>query len=875
MKLKFEIEYSTAWGQSLHVVMTTRNAEGREKVSNLCMQTDNGNIWTLETAVMETRQYSVVALEYHYQVEDADGKMLRREWRQVPRVYWVDNTKDYVFSDLWRDVPLQHHLYTTAFATTAGHGRDEQVEALRLPIYRKTIVFRVSAPQLHRGESVALCGSHPAMGNWNPSLYLRMNYIGDGDWMLSVNVDMIALPLEYKYVIVNDATRQLVAWEEGDNRTTGTLTLGDGQVLVAYGETLRVKEDAWRCAGVAVPVFSLRSAHSYGVGDFGDLCRFVAWAKEVGMRVVQILPLNDTTRSHSWSDSNPYSAISAFALHPHYLDLEQLGELDDKAKMTAYQRQRNELNSLSSMDFMAVDRVKSAYVADVFAERGADVMSDERFVSFVSDNEDWLKPYADYCIRKEIYKCTREQIYYVQYHLHLQLKQAADYARENGVVLMGDLPIGVFRDSVETQQHPDLFDMQMQMGTPPQDDYSYGQNWGFPPYLWKMEADRWTIEQWFARRLSHLEQYFDALRLDHVIGYFRSWEIPLDAVDASMGHFVPALPMSEEEIGQFGIAFRKELFTQPFVNDAILDKVFGIHANYVRETFVVRKAYGLYDLKEDYNTQKKIRRHFEGRNDENSVWIRDGLCRLVANVLFLEDDLQPGMYHPRFNARTTLVYEMLGSDDRVAFNRLYDNYFYERHNAYWAYLANKKLSAVFGSTRMLLCAEDMGMLPQCVASVLDAQRILSLELQRMPKELGYEFAHISANPYRSVSTISTHDMPTLRLWWEENPGRTQRYYVTMLQKEGRAPQHLPAHLAEEIVARHLYCPSMLCILTLQDWLAIDATLRGKDVYEERVNMPSDSFNKWKYRMPVSIEKLMKASQFNNKLKTMISRSQRL
>lgn len=875
MKLKFNIHYETAWGQSLHVVIIYKNADGRQKVYNLPMLTDDGMHWALETVVMETRQHPVVALSYHYQLEDAEGQVLRSEWDMIPRIYSVDNTKDYVFSDLWRDVPLQQHLYTYAFATTSGRGRSEEVDVPRLPVYRKTIVFRVSAPQLRKGESLAICGNHPAMGNWNPSLYLRMNYIGDGDWMLTVNVDMIALPLDYKYVVVDDATRQVSAWEEGDNRTTGSLSLADGQVLVLYGETLRLKEDVWRCAGVVVPVFSLRSAHSCGVGDFGDLRRFVDWAKSVGLRVVQVLPLNDTTRTHSWSDSNPYSAISAFALHPHYLDLEQLGRLKDEAKRTAYQRQRNELNALSFSDYMAVDRVKTAYIDDVFAERGEEVLSSDDFGRFMAANEDWLKPYADYCLQQKIYKCTREQIYYVQYNLHVQLKQAAEHARECGIVLKGDLPIGVYRDSVETSRHPEFFNMQMQMGTPPQGDSPFGQNWGFPPYRWQMVEGKWMLEDWFVRRLRHLEEYFDAIRIDHVIGYFRSWEIPVDAVYSSMGHFSPALPMSEAEIGQFGIAFRKELFTRPFINDSILDKIFGIHAQYVRENFFVKKAYGLYDLKEEYDSQKKVLEYFRGRNDENSVWIRDGLCRLVANVLFIEDMEQPGMYHPRFGARNAPVYEVLGGDERNAFNRLYDNYFYERHNDYWAYMANKKLSALFGKSRLLLCAEDMGMLPACVAPVLDAHRILSLEMQTMPKEYGFEFVHLSANPYRSVATISTHDMPTLRQWWEENPGRTQRYYVTMLQKEGRAPQHLPAHVAEEIIARHLYCPSMMCVLALQDWLAMDMTLRGKDVQDERINTPFDSYNQWKYKMPVTIEKLMAANQLNNKLRTMITRSQRL
>ena len=175
---------------------------------------------------------------------------------------------------------------------------------------------------------------------------------------------------------------------------------------------------------------------------------------------------------------------------------------------------------------------------------------------------------------------------------------------------------------------------------------------------------------------------------------------------------------------------------------------------------------------------------------------------------------------------------------------------------------------------MLICAEDLGMLPDCVEPVLDQLRILTLEIQQMPKQQGFEFAHLDANPIRSVCTISTHDMAPLRLWWLESPERRQRFYVTMLQKEGRAPEQLPAHLAEEIIARHLYCPSMLCLLSLQDWLAMDSELRSKNPQDERINVPSDPYNRWQYRMHLTIEELVAATKYNSKIRTMIQRSRR-
>lgn len=864
MKLKFSIRYRTAWGESLHVSIAYHSQDGTVKQYNLLMQTEDGELWTLETAALESRQHPLSHIVYIYQVEDADGNVLRREWDLVPRVYYFDTSKDYIFPDQWRDLPLPYHLYTNAYLTMV-HGRtDEHVEALRLPLFRRTITFRVSAPQLQPGQAVAICGSHPAIGSWNTSRYLRMEYAGQHEWMLTVNALGMLFPIEYKYVVVDDETHAFVAWEEGDNRTTGDMEMVDGQVLVLYGEHLRLKEQTWRAAGVAVPVFSLRSEHSYGVGDFGDLKLLVDWAVLTGMRVIQLLPVNDTTVSHHWQDSYPYNIISVFALHPHYIDLEAAGTLKSKQVMTQFRRRQQELNALPYSDYEAVDRVKQEYLLQLFEEQKKTVTASKEYKDFVHDNKAWLKPYAAYRAEDEAFT------YYLQYLLHTQLKSAADYARSKGVILKGDLPIGVNRESVETKEHSEFFHIDSQTGAPPDAFTSQGQNWGFPTYNW--ESDE--LIGWFRERLKHLSQYFDALRIDHILGFFRIWEIPENAVYGLLGHFSPALPLTVGEIEYFGLPFRKELYTRPFVNDRLIDRLFGIHAQYVRDNFLVRKAYNLYDLKEEYDTQRKVSAFFADRHDESSLWIRDGLMRLISDVLFVEDPRQPEMYHPRIGVLSEPIYEALSNEDKDAFLRLYNNYFYQRHSMFWGQQALKRLPAIFKDSRLLICGEDLGMLPDCVEPVLDQLRILTLEIQQMPKQQGFEFAHLEANPYRSVATISTHDMSPLRLWWQENPERRQRYYVTMLQKEGRAPEQLPAHLAEEIIARHLYCPSMLCILQLQDWLAMDSELRSKHPQDERINVPSDPYNHWRYRMHLTIEQLIAADRYNNKVRTMITRSKR-
>jgi 4-alpha-glucanotransferase len=950
------------------------------------MQTQDGELWTVETAVIESRQQAITAFSYYYEVRNTEDELLRREWNKVERWYPFDATKDYIFPDEWRDYPLPEHLYAAPLhlpqeaplhlPPTGGSAQSSEQAGMKASpssgqagmkaspswgrmegaFFRKTVLFRVSAPQLRKGETLGLCGNHPSLGDWSPSRFLPMTYLGDSEWMLSVNVEHVNFPIEYKYVTV-DEHRQVSRWEEGENRVVGNPSpalpegegaregwggntpppvgggregaLRDGEVLVLHGGMLRLCEDVWKAAGVVVPVFSLRSESSYGVGDFGDLCKLIDWASAVGMKMIQLLPVNDTTTVHGWTDSHPYNCISVFALHPHYIDLEQLPPLKNKQDRMAFNRQRRELNALKESDYMAVDRIKNDYIAKSFAEVGQETLASDDFKAFFEEQKEWLVPYAAFCVLRDKFgtsrfmdwkqyadyrgvwsvKCgvredfrgvrseergvrivsplensvenlqqvslfslhtphsTLHEIYYTQYHLHRQLRRASDYAHSKGVALKGDMPVGVYRDSVETWTHPELFDMEQQMGTMPSASDPVGQNWGFPTYRWGA-----AVEEWMRKRLRYMEQFFDAVRIDHILSFFRTWEIPLGAVTADLGHFAPSLSLSAEEIERYGLTFRHEFLTQPFINDRMIDRIFGIHAAYVRETFLEGRAYHLYALKKDVSTQERVQQFFAGKNDENSQWIRGGLMRLCANVLFVETG--EGLYAPRYGAWQAPVFEALGGEERDAYMRIYNNYFYERHNDYWRHVAAKRLEAVLRDTRMLVCADDIGADANLVQGVLDSHRILSLEVQALPKHDHGEFGHLEANAYRSVATISTHDMPSMRLWWEEDPGRVQRYYATMLQKEGRAPRHLTPILAEEIIARHLYCPSMLCLLSIQDWLAMSSLKLG-DAYQERINAPFDSYNRWKYRMPVTIEQLMGEEQYNRKLRTMIQRSKRV
>ncbi len=862
------------------------------------MDTADGCLWAVETSAIDSRRHPVTMFKYAYQLRNNNGDVLREEWNLIPRIIPYHASNDYVMLDSWRDIPLQQHLYTSAYLATVHGSMGERFVPLDVALFRKTILFSVSAPQLSKGQAVALCGSHPVLGNWSTSRYLKMQYSGQTMWMLPVNAIGIDRQLEYKFVVVNEETGDFVAWEEGNNRTLDSSRSADGQVTVCDGGLLRVCESMWRVAGVAVPVFSLRSAHSYGIGDFGDLKLLVDWAVATGMKAIRTLPVNDTGAFTGQMAVCPYDIMSVNALNPEYVDIDALGDLPDRAAMVTFHKQRMELNAMRECNHQAVWRVKSSFLRMYYNEFGSAITGSDGYREFVDANHHWLADYAAYCLLCEANSstdCSRwpgfgeydkkavdsfcaercseaRYIFFVQYLLHRQLKAASDYARANGVFLMCDIPIGVARNSVETWVHPGLFNLDSQAGAMPDAEWPNGQNWGFPTFNWQaMMADGC---RWWRDRLARMSAYFDAFSLDHVLGFFRIWEIPAGSLSGRLGHFSPSLPFTADEIERFGLRFRKVLFTKPFVNDKVLDRLFGLHAQYVRDNFLVGRGYNIYDLRPEYDTQAKVARVFEGKSDENSLWIRDGLMRLLEDVLFVEDAHRQGCYHPRIYAYREPVFEALGDDDRESFMRLYGNYFVQRHNAFWGWRGMKVLAAITGGTAMLACAETLGAIPDCVGPVLDSLRILDLEIQSMPKQAGIEFAHLNANKYRGVATFSTHDMAPMRLWWEENPERTQRYYATMLQKDGRAPLKMPAFIAEEVIARHLYCPSMMCIMALQDWLAVDAGLHNPDTRAERINVPGSAFCGWSYRMHIDIERLVGDVKFNEKLKLMITRSRR-
>ena len=817
MRIVFNLEYQTTFGEELALNILLDGKTEQHKMSTL-----DGCHWMCELSKsVKTKTH----IDYFYCVMRGD-EQTRCEWLTEPHRLEFVATKGarYTVYDHWIDIPEDSYLYSSAFTECVAARKRKMSEE---SAYAKTVRLKVRAPQLRWNERLAIIGGSDALGNWEALRALTMAEHESNEWVITLDADTLPDTIEFKFVSLDEEIDVTPLWETGMNRTMTIPKLEEGEVIVYELPQAFFPVYPWKGAGTVIPIFSLRSEGSFGVGDFGDLQKMIDWCAKTRQRVLQVLPINDTNMTYTWQDSYPYNSISIYALHPQYTDFRQLPPLKDKERKAYYEALQKELNALPQIDYERMNNAKLGYLRELFAQEGSKMMKTEAFKTFFEQNKEWLVPYAAFCHYRDMYGTAsftewpdhktftekeRESMsktttkiykevafwYFVQFNLDQQMRAAHAYARKQRVILKGDIPIGISRDGVEAWVEPKYFNLNGQAGAPPDAFSADGQNWGFPTYNWDvMLADGC---QWWVRRFRKMAEYFDAYRIDHVLGFFRIWEIPMPHKSGLMGQFSPALGMSVEEIAAYGVEFN------------------------------------------------------EG--------------------LFLVDHKRSDRWHPRIAVQYQEAYAQLSEDQKYHFNQLYNDYFYRRNNQFWYTEAMKKLPKLTQATRMLVCAEDLGMVPDCVPWVMNELRILSLEIQSMPKDPTTRFGHLSRNPYRSVDTISTHDMATLRQWWDEDEERTQNYFNTMLYRGGPAPHPLPDWLAKDIVSRHLTSPSMLCLISFQDWLSIDEKLRLPDANAERINIPANPRHYWRYRMHLTIEQLLAADELNEEISTLIIQSGR-
>lgn len=890
MTVQFNIKYKVMFGEQ--IVANIQTEEGELK---LPLETTDGERWACDWCVESPEK----SYTYYYSVE-REGRAVKTEWLMIKHQLDVNAKKAAVYTlyDHWKAMPEDAFLYSSAFTDCINHQAPQEMKP---ETGSKIVRLVVRAPQLRDGERLGVLGADKALGAWDVQKILPMTQHAYNEWVADIDATHLeGSHLEFKFVAFRNAKNELL-WETSMNRTVDLPEMKAGELVSYELDQAFFALYNRKLAGTQVPVFSLRTRKSAGIGDFGDLKTMIDFVASTGQKVLQLLPINDTTITHTWTDSYPYSCISVFAIHPQYADLHALPELKDAKARAEAEKTRAELNALDKIDYEKVNDFKINYLRQIFNQEGEKMMKTAEYKAFFQASELWLVPYAQYSYLRDkngtadfnqwpdhqVWDEAERKVladpktaayknvaffYFVQFVLDRQMQEAHEHAKAKGVILKGDIPIGVNRNGCDVWTEPKYFNLNGQAGAPPDDFSANGQNWGFPTYNWfEMLKDGC---QWWNRRFQNMARYFDAYRIDHVLGFFRIWEIPVHSVHGLLGQFAPALAMSREEIESYGLHFQEDRFTRPFITDWVLDRMFHERAGEVKEKYLDRLDDERYQMKPEVDTQRKVEALFADVTNEKELWLRDGLYALISDVLFVRDHTNPGVFHPRISAQLDFIYESLYDNDKAAFNRLYNDYFYRRNNQFWYQEAMKKLPKLVQATRMLVCAEDLGMVPDCVPWVMDELKILSLELQSMPKDPSVKFGHLSRNPYRSVCTISSHDMPTLRMWWDENIQRTQEYYNTMLYRQGSAPHPLPGWLASDIISRHLTSPSMLCILSIQDWLATDEALRLPDADAERINIPATPKHYWRYRMHLNIEELAADKRFVQNITEMISQSGR-
>lgn len=894
MKIDFYLRFHTQFGQTLAIVGNLPALGNNELDKALPLNFLNDGFWQ---ASIEINAAEAETLHYRYVFISNSERKKEAEKNRV-----IDLKKmqgDIVVIDTWNDESyFENAFYTTPF-TEVFFKDHKKFKSKKTDSF--THQFKVKAPLLLSNEVVCIIGNSEKLNRWNEVNPPLLHKKGDW-WTISLEIPVSDFAISYKYGIYDLKKEKFICFENGDNRVLHN----DGSVekkTIVHDGFVRLQRNTWKGAGVAIPVFSLRTDNSFGIGEFTDIKLLVDWSVEVGLKLIQLLPVNDTSATHTWKDSYPYAAISAFALHPIYINLQKVAGKKHSQIIKSLSKKQKQLNKLAEIDYEQVIHFKINVLRELFELDNFDFLKEKDYKDFYEDNQSWLISYGAFCFLRDKYGTSdflkwkthsvynEEEIqrlvspksklfvqiafhYFVQYHLHLQLKEAAGYAHKKGIAFKGDIPIGIYRYGCDAWTAPELYNMNMQAGAPPDDFTIKGQNWGFPTYNWKkMEEDHF---EWWHQRFHQMSNYFDAFRIDHILGFFRIWSIPIDSIEGILGRFIPASPVQATEFGERGIWFDYDRFCKPYIVDGILHQTFNSHSEFIKQHFLHANTKGGYDLKEEFNTQQKVEEYFTLQDEsEENIRMKQGIFDLITNVLLFEE---PGsgrqQFHFRILIENTSSFQHLDAATKHKLKDLYVNYFFRRQDEFWKHEAMKKLPALKDATNMLICGEDLGMVPHSVPDVMKQLGILSLEIQRMPKNSQTEFFHPKDAPYLSVIMPSSHDMSTIRGWWEENHEKTQRFYNSILGEYGKAPYFCEPWINRAIILQHLYSPAMWSIFQLQDLLGMNEKLRRENPHDDRINDPANPNHYWNYRMHLGLEQLIKEKAFNDELKDYITNSGR-
>ena len=627
-------------------------------------------------------------------------------------------------------------------------------------------------------------------------------------------------------------------------------------------------------AGLAVPLAALRSASSAGVGEYPDLAALAPVCEKAGIRLVQILPVNDSGRQTS-----PYSALSAFALHPLHLSLAALPEAKGFEKETAAFRARFEREGRFPYDELLLaklellDRVYDAKLEAIAADKALD--------AWIAANG-WVRTYAVYMRlkRRNEWRSWKEwtehrdpgpgeiealwndpslavehrKQAWIQYRCEEQFAAAARALAERGIALKGDLPILLNEDSADAWSDRESFRDDLRAGAPPDSGAPLGQNWGFPIYDWDALARRGY--SFWIDRLRSAGKFYAAYRIDHVLGFFRIWALPAADREGALGRFVPGGDIGIDELRTLGFDDnRVRWISEPHVRTAaLLGALAGTPDPAGEASRAMRLALDRIGSEELFLFKPSIR----GEKDIDALELgapaKDFLSAAWRDRVLVGNGT--GRYVKAWRWREASAWSTLSDDERGRLEGLFAA-ISRRDDAAWEEQGRRLLGVLRNATEMLPCAEDLGSVPPCVAPTLAGLGILGLRIPRWTRVWhleGQPFVALSDYPRLSVIAPSVHDTSTLREWYErESEG--PRFLSFLEGREGKAEPWSPAVQARMMEALS-GANSLLFVAQLQDWLGLAPGWTPADCRDERVNVPGTvNDSNWTWRMPRTLEEL--------------------
>jgi len=621
--------------------------------------------------------------------------------------------------------------------------------------------------------------------------------------------------------------------------------------------------------GVVVPLFSLRSKESIGIGEFLDLIPFAQWAKNCGLDLIQLLPVNDTGE-----ESSPYSARTAFALNPVYIRLQEISGaaeiLGDEPE-----KQNKKFAKHPRIPYVEVVRYKRKALREIFDKQKPEILKNEQFKNWTEQNE-WLLPYAQFCSLKAMNdeapwkewqkkdKIKTSDILFqkwMQWVAEEQFLRAVAEINKLGVRLKGDIPILINEDSADVWHYPQFFSLDNRAGAPP-DMFCYsGQNWAFPTYRWdNLEKENFS---WWRARVKHAEKFYHAYRIDHVLGFFRIWVVPEQEYTGILGHFVPSVPIYTDELCNIGIPRETVRYlTSPNFGEEQLGNWFGNVTERVKHAYFepLQGSPGRYLLRKEYQSERAIMAL------EEEQFIKDELLNAYWNRIFVpsssDDVLWPYWYW--YNA--PVLYTLPEHEVNLIKDVMKNNE--AKQEGLWGENGRKLLSVLSKEADMLVCAEDLGAVPNCVPGILEDLDILALRVERWTREWkqeGNPYIPLDKYPRLSVCTTSNHDSSTILGLWSEHDFDRDLYWKHLGQSS-RVPAVLAAEHVKLMIENIFSANSLLAILPLQDLMALSQKFIPENPEEDRVNVPGTiGAQNWSWRMPCLLEELLSEGELNDNI----------